>query len=238
MICIGCITADKPSSRANTLPPVSRGGVLFGVVLHPHSPFRRSSDRARLRLCCVSHASVGALRCRAAAALVRFLTGRFTSLHPVQLPSSHLRVRDCRGSLSQQSAERREAGGRKKRTGWNIFQGSRHFLSDQPGAVGLQIKSVPKKKRRQQNTDKSFAFQPPPGKVPSSGKASNFPWPTYSLSRLYLSAGSVVGFINEILTAVFSTRVSDGSARASFSITMSSRQIWQVELRRQHIEVN
>lgn len=135
----------------------------------------------------------GALLCKATAALIHFLTGRFTSLHPVQLPSSRLHTCDCRGSLSQlhtpcnslQRGERRR--GRKERTGWNIFQGSRHFLSDQPGAVGLQIKSVPKKKGRQQNTDRSCAFQPPPGKVPSSGKAGNFPWPTYSLSRVFIS---------------------------------------------------
>lgn len=59
-----------------------------------------------------------------------------------------------------------------------------------------------------------------------------------SFECLCLSADSVVGFINEILMAMFSVHVSDCSARASFSNTMSSRQIWQVELRRQHIEVN
>lgn len=59
-----------------------------------------------------------------------------------------------------------------------------------------------------------------------------------SFERLYLSADSVVGFINEILMAMFLMHISDCSARASFSNKMSSRQIWQVELRHQHIEVN
>lgn len=116
-------------------------------------------------------------------------------------PTASLHTCDCRGSLYQlhilpatvcREGERKVE---KKRAGWNIFQGSCHFLSDQPGAVGLQIKSVPKKKRRQQNTAEQsraeqtgdFAFQPPPGKVPSSGKAGNFPWPTYSLSSVFMS---------------------------------------------------
>lgn len=73
-------------------------------------------------------------------------------------PTASLHTCDCRGSLYQlhilpatvcREGERKVE---KKRAGWNIFQGSCHFLSDQPGAVGLQIKSVPKKKRRQQNT--------------------------------------------------------------------------------------
>lgn len=111
----------------------------------------------------------------------------------------------CSAAVCWENLERR--GGRRRqkdRTGLNIFQGSCHFLSDQPGAVGLQIKSVPKKKRRQQNTDSSFAFQPPPGKVPSSGKAGNFPWPTYSLSSVFISLWILSGgFIDEIPTAVF-----------------------------------
>lgn len=109
----------------------------------------------------------------------------------------------------QQSAERtwrggEAEGGRKTEQVWTFFRGPVIFLSDQPGAVGLQIKSVPKKKRRQQNTDSSFAFQPPPGKVPSSGKAGNFPWPTYSLSSVFISLWILSGgFIDEIPTAVF-----------------------------------
>lgn len=42
-----------------------------------------------------------ALQCRATAALILFLTGRFTSLHHVQFPSARLHTCDCRGSLSQ-----------------------------------------------------------------------------------------------------------------------------------------
>lgn len=97
-------------------------------------------------------------------------------------------------AVCRESSERR--GGRRRqieRTGWNIFQGSCHFLSDQPRAVGLQIKSVPKKKRRQQNIDSRFAFQPPLGKVPSLGKAGNFPWPTYCLSSIFISLWILLG---------------------------------------------
>lgn len=267
MICIGCITADKPSSSANKLPLMSRGREQCAVL--SCAPFKQALktliqtssvlSRHQLRLCCVhlqtdtkasshtcipqclvlSSASVQSYCCshslpdeqvhKFTPCSASLFTSPYMWLQGLLVPTPH--------SL-QQSAERGKRGGRKKEQVGTFFRGPVIFLSDQPGAVGLQIKSVPKKKRRQQNTDKSFAFQPPPGKVPSSGKAGNFPWPTYSLSRLYLSAGSVVGFINEILTAVFSTHVSDCSARASFSITMSSRQIWQVELRRQHIEVN
>lgn len=208
MICIWCITADNSSRGANKPALMSRGReqCLVWVAVHSLSPSRLSfkhalsfQDNSSDSVVSTyrhqaSHLSVPcALLCRATAALIHFLTGRFTSLHPVQLPSSRLHTCDCRGSLSQlhtpcNSLQRGERSrGRRERTGWNIFQGSRHFLSDQPGAVGLQIKSVPKKKGRQQNTDRSCAFQPPPGKVPSSGKAGNFPWPTYSLSRVFIS---------------------------------------------------
>lgn len=93
-----------------------------------------------------------------------------------------------------------------------------------------------KKKRRQQNGEKSFAFQPPPGKVPSWGHASNLPWPTSAAASSSLRGIlqlSVVGFRSGILTGVFSTLSSDGSAKAPFSSTVSSRQSRQVLLRRQ-----
>ncbi len=73
-----------------------------------------------------------ALLCRATAALIHFLTGRFTSLHPVQFPSSRLHTCDCRGSLSQlhtlcnslQRGERRGGKwGRKKEQVGTFFRG-------------------------------------------------------------------------------------------------------------------
>lgn len=125
MICIGCITADKPSSSANKLPVMSRGREQCTVL--SCAPFKQSLktliqtssvlSRHQLRLCCVhlqtdtkasSHTFIpqclvlsSALLCRATAALIHFLTSRFTSLHPVQLPSSRLHICDCRASLSQ-----------------------------------------------------------------------------------------------------------------------------------------
>lgn len=118
-----------------------------------------------------------------------------------------------------QSAERpKEGGGRKTENRLEHFLGVPSFIIwSARSCWTTNQKCAKERERRQQKTDKSCVFQPPPGKVPSLGEASNFPWPSYSLSHLYLTAGSIVGFINEN---------SDG--RASFSITMSSRQIWQV----------
>lgn len=126
---------------------------------------------------------------------IHFLSDRFTSLHAAQLRS----VCDCRASLShrctpctsQQRDGRKKEEAERETAGWNIFQGSRHLLSDQPEAVELQIKSVPE--RKQQNTDASCAFQPPAGKVPSSGRAGNCSWPTYPLLYCYFTAGFACG---------------------------------------------
>lgn len=126
---------------------------------------------------------------------IHFLSDRFTSLLAAQLPS----VCDCRASLShhctpctsQQRDGRKKEEAERETAGWNIFQGSRHLLSDQPGAVELQIKCVPE--RKQQNTDASCAFQPPAGKVPSSGRAGNCSWPTYSLLYCDFTVGFACG---------------------------------------------
>lgn len=126
MICIGCITADNSSSSANKLPLMSSGReqCTVWVVVHSHSPSRLSFKQAlsfqdnrsdsvvftsrQTRTPSFQsdvHLSVyilsSALVCRATSALIHFLTGRFTSLHPVQFLSSHLHTCDCRGSLSQ-----------------------------------------------------------------------------------------------------------------------------------------
>lgn len=111
------------------------------------------------------------------------------------------------------------------------------FLSDQPEAVGQQVISVPKKKRRQQNTDKSLHSNLHQEKSHPQAMPATFVGPLI-LFCVFISHQSLLWDLNENLTAVFSTRVCDSSAKASFSNTMSSRQIWQVELRHQHIEIN
>lgn len=196
-----CMTAHKPSSSANKV-------ALMSCVASLQA--EQFGWRQQLWLLCVHWEADGQTerqtdticihRCLLfSGALIRFLSDRFTSLHAVQLAS----VCDCRASLSHHCTPRtsqqrdgwkeevEEEEAERERAGWNIFQGSRHLLSDQPGAVELQIKSV--SERKQQNTDVSCAFQPPPGKAPSSGRAGNCSWPTYSLLYCYFTVGSARG---------------------------------------------
>lgn len=253
MICFGWITADKPSSSANKLPLMSRGREQYTVWAALHSlrlsrlAFKRalsfqdnSSDSAvstyrQTRIC-------QCLLCRATAALIHFLTGRFTSLYPVQLPSSRFHICDCRGSLSQlhtlcYSLQRGEKEEVERKNRLEHFSGVPSFFIWSARSCWTTNQKCAKEKEKTTKHRQELCIPASTRKSPILGQSRQLSLP----HLLSFASLSLYGFrygIHKWNSAVFSTHVSDCSARASFRNTMSSRQIWQVELRRQHIEVN
>ena len=125
------LTTFKHTMRCSKLPPRNSRRSITSYDLHTR--MRRCSGANKLLLmsgggeqCCGSftqslktlHSDTTADQtvvstCRRSDVLqsccARFLTGRFTSLHPVQFPSSRRHTCDCRGSLSQLHTLERES---------------------------------------------------------------------------------------------------------------------------------
>lgn len=258
MICIGCITAGNSSSSANKLPLMSCGRehCTVWVVGHSHSPSELSFKQALSfhdnSWTCIHlqkpdqdtslpvwHAFVSVLYSPVhfcAESLLLLLSGRFTSLHSVQFPTS------CYSSLCN-SLQRERRGGEAKeverKNRLEHFSRVLSFFIWSARSCWTTNQKCAKEKGKTTKHRQELCIPASTRKSPILGQSRQLSLAhLLSFECLYLSVDSVVGFINEILMTMFSVHVSNCSARASFSNMMPPRQLWQVELQRQHIEVN
>lgn len=260
MICIGYITAGNSSSSANKLPLMNSGReqCTVWVVVHSHSPsslsfkqalFFRDNSWTFIHLhkpdqdtsLPVWHALVSVFYshvhfCAELMLLLLLLSGRFTSLHSVQFPTS------CYSSLCN-SLQREGRGGEAKeverKNRLEHFSRVLSFFIWSARSCWTTNQKCAKEKGKTTKHRQELCIPASTRKSPILRQSRQLSLAhLLSFECLYLSVDAVVGFINEILMAMFSVHVSNCSARASFSNMMPCRQIWQVELQRQHIEVN
>lgn len=252
MICIGCITAENSSSSANKLPLMSGGREQcpVWVVVHSHSPSRLSFKQALSfqdnSWTCVHlhktdqdtslpawHAFVSALYssahfCAAAAG------SQVYTLFSFPLHVTHLSATVCR-----EKGRGGEAKEVEKKNRLEHFSRVLSFFIWSARSCWTTNQKCAKEKGKTTKHRQELCIPASTRKSPILGQSRQLSLAhLLSFECLYLSVDSVVGFINEILMAMFSVHISNCSARASFSNTTPSRQIWQVELQRQHIEVN